>query len=180
MTPVPYGRNPIVRAHSSGDDGGAHHHPWVVGTRAVVVAVACRSSGDDGGHSSPSVVGTRGLLLFVCCSAVWLPSFVEGGDGGSSSSLGMGVMGVDVLKVDIGVAYHVSHLVMALLAWMILLVRYDGVVQWDELTIMKFVSSEDPSANVDVGRARLEFVDWSGIRSRLSDGNCLAEGRVDC
>ena len=105
---------------------------------------------------------------------------MEGGDGGSSSSLGIGVMGVDILKVDIGVAYRVSHLVVALLASMILLVRYDGVVQWDELTIMKFMSSEDPSANVDVGRARLEFVDWSGIRSRLSDGNCLAEGRVDC
>ena len=106
---------------------------------------------------------------------------MEGGAGGSLSSLGIGVTGVDILKVDIGVAYRVIHLVVALLAWMILLVRYDGVVQWDELTIMKFASSEDPSPNVDVGRARLEFVDWSeiSIRSRPSDGNCLVEGRVD-
>ena len=89
-------------------------------------------------------------------------------------------MGTDILKVDFYVAYHVSHLMVALLAWMIILVRYDRVVPWDELTIIKFGSSEDSSANVDIGRARLEFGDWSGIRSQLSDGNCLAEGQVDC
>ena len=83
---------------------------------AVVVAVACRSSGDDGGRSSPSVVGTRGPLLFVCCNGVWLPSLVKGGDGGSWSSLGIGVMGVDILKVDIDIPYRVSRLVVALLA----------------------------------------------------------------
>ena len=80
---------------------------------AVVVAVACRSSGDDGGRSSPSVVGICGPLLFVGCGGVWLPSLVEGCDGGSLSSLGIGFMGVDILKVDLNVGYRVSHLVVA-------------------------------------------------------------------
>ena len=39
----------------------------------------------------------------------WGAVLVQSGDGGSSLSLGLGVMGVVVLKVDVALAYHVNH-----------------------------------------------------------------------